>query len=126
MGVRYLYANALEGTELDESREQVAGDFGYNWNENWRSTFGAVQDLGEAPGLRTAYVGLDHFGQCFSWGITAERSLTDDASGDSRTTILFRIGLKNLGEFQASGIELGGGGGGTTESDENTATDSSL
>lgn len=127
MGLRYLYANALEGTELDESREQVAGDFGYDWNENWRSTFGAVQDLGESPGLRTAYIGLDHFGQCFSWGLTAQRSLTDDATGDSRTTILFRIGLKNLGEFQASGIELGGSGGGsTTEDDDDNSTDTSL
>lgn len=106
LDLRYLYANALEGTELNESREQIAADAGYYWNDNWRTVAGAVQDLGQDEGLRQGYVGLEHYGQCLSWSVRAVRNLTDDASGDSSTELVFRIGLKNLGEFQASGIEV--------------------
>ncbi len=37
------------------------------------------------------------------------KTLTDDASGDSATEIFLRVGFKNLGEFAASGLEVGGG-----------------
>ena len=106
IGGTYLYANSLEGTAINESREQIGADIIYRWNQQWHTRLGAVQDLGANPGLRTAYAGLDHFGQCLNWSISAVRNLTDDASGDSNTELLLRIGLKNLGEFQTSGIEL--------------------
>lgn len=106
VNARYLYANSLEGTAIDQSREQVGGDVAYRWNEEWGTRVGAVQDLGYNPGLRYAYAGIDHYGQCLNWSVSAVRNLTDDASGDSSTELLFRIGLKNLGEFQTSGIEL--------------------
>lgn len=99
---QYLYANALGNTDLDESREQIANDIGYYFSTNWRGRIGATQDLGQDPGLRQAYAGLDYFGQCISWSFEAQRNLTDDASGDSDTEFLFRLGLKNLGEFQTS------------------------
>lgn len=102
----YLYANSLAGTAITKSREQVGGDIAYRWNNEWTTRAGAVQDLGVQSGLRTAYVGLDHYGQCLNWSLSAVRNLTDDASGDSSTELLLRIGLKNLGEFQTSGIEL--------------------
>lgn len=120
LNLRYLYANALEGTELDESREQIAGDIAYHWNDEWKSTMGAVQDLGQNSGLRQGYVGLEHFGQCLSWSVRAVRNLTDDASGDSSTELLFRIGLKNLGEFQASGIQVASSS--SSSSDDDSAT----
>ncbi len=105
-GTRYLFAKGLEGTGINESREQIEADIAYSFTPQWRASAGATQDLGFDPGLRKAYLGIDHFGQCLSWGLTAERNLTDDASGDSGTEVLLRIGLKNLGEFQASGIEF--------------------
>ena len=118
LSARYLYANALDGTEIDESREQFRSDASYDWNDEWRTKIGAVQDLGTTPGLRRAYAGLDHFGQCLNWSVTAVRNLTDDASGDSSTELLLRIGLKNLGEFQASGIELASSSSSSDEDDE--------
>lgn len=102
----YLYANSLAGTAITNSREQIGGDVTYRWNDEWTTRAGAVQDLSLQSGLRTAYVGVDHFGQCLNWSLSAVRNLTDDASGDSSTELLLRIGLKNLGEFQTSGIEL--------------------
>jgi LPS-assembly protein len=102
----YLYANSLAGTAITDSREQIGGDVAYRWNSEWTTRAGAVQDLGAQSGLRTAYLGIDHFGQCLNWSLSAVRNLTDDASGDSSTELLLRIGLKNLGEFQTSGIDL--------------------
>lgn len=103
---RYLFAKALEGTDIDESREQIRGSAAYYVSEDWRVRTGATQDLGAQSGLRRAYVGLDYFGQCISLSLTGQRNLTDDATGDSDTEIIFRIGLKNLGEFAASGLRV--------------------
>ncbi len=100
----YLFASALEGTDITESREQLEADAQFYLSKEWRTRFGATQDLGEDPGLRQAYAGLDYLGQCLFWSLTGERNLTRDASGDSSTEILFRIGLKNLGEFEESSL----------------------
>lgn len=97
----YLFAKALEGTGIDESREQLDVDTVYRLTKDWALRSGAVQDLGADPGLRKAYAGLNYEGQCLSWALTGQRNFTDDASGDSDTEIFFRIGLKNLGEFQS-------------------------
>lgn len=98
----YLYAKGLAGTDITESREQIRSDLGYYWTPEWKTRLGGVHDLGEDPGMRTAYMGLDYFGDCLSWGLTGERSFTKEDSGDSDVEILFTIGLKNLGEFKTS------------------------
>lgn len=101
---RYLYAGALEGTDIEESREQVDASAQFYFTQEWRTRFGATQDLGESPGLRKAFAGIDYLGQCLFWSLTGQRNLTRDSSGDSSTEILFRIGLKNLGEFERSSL----------------------
>lgn len=106
---RYLFAKALEGTDIDESREQIENSMFVNMTRKWRLRGGALHDLGEDPGLRKASVGLDYFGCCLSFSTTAQRTLTTDSSGDSGTDVTFRIGLKGLGEFQSSGGSFGGG-----------------
>ena len=100
----YLYANALDGTDIDESREQIDAAAQFYINKEWRTRFGVTQDLGVDPGLRKAQIGLDYLGQCLFWSLTGKRNFTRDSSGDSDTEILFRIGLKNLGEFQESSL----------------------
>lgn len=106
MAARYLYANALGGTTLTESREQVQASVAYSLTDNWRVRTAALHDLGEDPGLRRADLGVDYIGQCFNFSATARRNLTHDSSGDSGTEVMFRVGLKNIGEFQTSGINL--------------------
>ncbi len=103
----YLYARGLEGTDIDESREQVKGRIDYHFVPDWTLRIGATQDLGENPGLREAELGLVYDGQCLDFEIEAERSLADESSGDSGTEIMFRIGFKNLGEFRTSGLSIG-------------------
>jgi LPS-assembly protein len=98
----YLYAKGLAGTDITEGREQIRSDLGYYWAPEWKTRLGGVQDLGEDPGMRTAYLGLDYFGNCLSWTLTGERSFTREDSGESDVEILFTIGLKNLGEFKTS------------------------
>lgn len=109
LGLRYFYANALIGTDLDESREQIRPSARFRIYDDWYMTGAMWYDLGEDQGLRQAVYGLDYLGQCMTFALTAERTLTDDSTGDSDTEIMFRIGLKNLGEFQSSGISIGGG-----------------
>jgi LPS-assembly protein len=109
ISTRYLFAKSLEGTEIEETREQIENGASYYINDQWRIRGTARHDLGEDPGLRDATVGVDYFGQCFSWSVTGRRNLTEDTSGDNGTEVLFKIGLKNLGEFEASGLSLSDG-----------------
>jgi LPS-assembly protein len=102
VAMRYLFAKALEGTDISDSREQIEGAAGLFVTDKWRLRGGALYDLGVDPGLRQAEIGIDYFGCCLSFSIGAERNLTTDASGDSGTEIMFRLGLKGLGEFETN------------------------
>lgn len=102
VGGRYLYATGLEGTNIDESREQAEGNLAYFLTDHWRTRLGALYDLGEDPGLRKAVMGIDFYGCCLSLSATAERKLTTDSSGDSGTNVMLRLGLKGLGEFESA------------------------
>jgi LPS-assembly protein len=106
---RYFYANALETTDLNQSREQIRQSINYNFYGDWSLRGTAWYDLGEEEGLRQATYGLVYSGQCLTFSAMAERTLTEEATGDSSTEIMFRLGLKNLGEFETSGIDIGGG-----------------
>lgn len=102
LDTRYLYAKGLEGTDIFESREQVEGALGIFLNDEWRVRGSILHDFGVDQGLREATVGVDYFGCCVSFSLTAERNLTDDASGDSGTEVFLRFGLKGLGSFERS------------------------
>lgn len=102
LSTRYLFADGLEGTDINESREQIVNSASYRFDDQW-SVFGSARhDLGEDPGLRKAYLGLDYTGQCISWSLAAQRNLTNESSGDNGTEIFLRIGFKNLGEVETS------------------------
>ncbi len=102
LGSRYLFAKELEGTDIDESREQIFGSAAYHVTRNWRVRGTVLEDLGETPGLREATFGFDYFGCCLSLSTTVERNITSDVSGDSGTEVMFRVGLKGIGEFQTA------------------------
>ncbi len=105
---RYLFAKELDGTDINETREQINNSASYYINDNWRIYGSARHDLGNDAGLRKAGFGVDYLGQCISLSLIGERNLTDETSGDSGTEIMLRIGLKNLGEIQTSSVTLGG------------------
>jgi LPS-assembly protein len=109
---RYLFAKAIEGTSIEESREQLNTALSYKVNNSWRLSGTSVYDLGDEPGLRKATLGADYMGCCINFSIKAERNLTSDASGDSSTDVTFRIGLKNIGEFSSGGDSFSMYGGG--------------
>jgi len=116
---RYFYANALETTDLNLSREQIRQSINYNFYGDWSLLGTAWYDLGQKEGLRQATYGLIYSGQCLTFSAMAERTLTEEATGDSSTEIMFRLGLKNLGEFETSGIDIGGGSNQSDEEDNN-------
>lgn len=106
LNTRYLYAKAIEGIGVEGSREQIQSYGTYQLADEWRLRAGANYDLGEDDGLRKALLGLDYLGQCVTLSATAQRNLTNESTGESSTELFLRLGLKNLGEFQTSGIDL--------------------
>ncbi len=103
---RYLFAKTIEGVGVIESREQIQSNIAYRLDEDWQARVGAQYDLGEDQGLRKSTFGIDYLGQCLTFSTTIERNLTKESTGDSGTEMMIRLGLKNLGEFQTSGIGL--------------------
>lgn len=108
LGLQYFYANALLDTDLNESREQIRPTARFRLSDNWYMNGYLWYDLGQNEGLRQAAYGITYEGQCVTFGLTTERTLTEDSTGDSGTEVLLRIGLKNLGEFESSAISIGG------------------
>lgn len=108
LGTRYFYANALQGTDLDRSREQIRGSARYELTDRWAVFSTAQYDLArETEGLRKLSYGLDYQGQCVNFLVSGQRTLTRESSGDSGTEIMMRIGLKNLGQFETNAFTLG-------------------
>lgn len=110
LAARYYYGKGLNGTDLDLTREQISPYVSFRLHDQWYVSGSVWYDLGEDQGLRQAYYGVSYIGQCVNLSLMTERKLTDRATGDSSTEIMLRIGLKNLGEFESSGISLGGSG----------------
>ncbi len=108
-GIRYFYANALSGTDLNESREQMRPSARFRIYDDWYLSGGLWYDFAQDQGLRQVYYGIDYDGQCMTFALNSQRTITNDSSGDNGTQIMLRLGLKNLGEFQTSGIDIGGG-----------------
>jgi len=108
--LQYLYSNAIDGTDLDLSREQIRPYARFRFYDDWYVSGSMRYDLGENKGLRQASYGIDYQGQCMTFSVVGERNLTQEDTGDSSTEIMMRIGLKNLGEFESSGISVGGQG----------------
>lgn len=103
---RYVFATPVAGTGFPETREQVQFGAGYRINESWRTDMTSLTDLGTEPGFRRGALGLHYTDECFSFSIIGQKNLIDQASGENDTTILFRIGLKHLGEFSTPEILL--------------------
>lgn len=108
LNTRYFYSDGLEGSDLDERREQIRQSARFRIYDDWYLNGAVWYDFGENEGLRHALYGVDYQGQCYTFAVMAERTLTEARTGDSRSQIMFRLGLKNLGEFETSGISLGG------------------
>lgn len=96
----YLYARSLDGTDLQESRQQVYGSAAYRMDEEWIVSSSARYDLSsQDEGLRYAGLGFTYLGQCFNVLTNVKRSFTDDNTGDNATEVTVQLGFKNLGSF---------------------------
>lgn len=106
LGAGYFYSTPLVGTDLDDPREQGLLTANIPITDEWQVFGGVRYDFGQNEGMREGYYGLGYIGQCINVYTTARRELTRDSSGDSSTEILLRIGLKNLGEFESSVLNV--------------------
>lgn len=109
LNTRYFYSNGLTGSDLSQSRQQIRQSARLQLADEWYVGAAAWYDFGDNEGLRQLSYGVDYIGQCLTFSVVAERKLTSEESGDSSSQVMLRLGLKNLGEFETSGIDIGGG-----------------
>lgn len=103
---RYIYISDIAGTGFTEPRQQVEFGGRYHFNTHWWTTADTLTDMGDEPGLRKASLALNYSDECFSFTAEGVRNLMNDDSGDAGTTLLMRVGFKNIGEFSAPNIQL--------------------
>ena len=108
----YLYAKGVPGTAYSDSREQIRLGSTVELTDMWTLRADGVYDMSDVKterGLRRAIGTLTYTHECYDIGITADRYLASASSGVQETTIMFRIGLKNLGEYQTKAFSFGQG-----------------
>ncbi|MBU6235618.1 MAG: LPS assembly protein LptD, partial [Alphaproteobacteria bacterium] len=106
----YMYAKGVAGTTYADSREQVTLGSTVELSDLWTLRADSVYDLSsvsENRGLRRALGTLTYTHQCYDIAVTADRNLANDSSGVQETTVMFRIGLKNLGEYATDKFQIG-------------------
>lgn len=109
----YLYAQGAAGTTFADSREQIRLGSTIDLSEMWSFRGDGIYDLSSIDterGLRRAIGTLTYTHECYDIALTADRNLANDSSGVQDTTVMFRIGLKNLGEYQTDAFKLGSRG----------------
>jgi len=108
----YLYANGVAGTDYEESREQIRLGSRISLTDQWTVRGDAIYDLSEDEnerGLRRSVFTLGYAHECYDVAVTADRYLANASSGVNDTTIMFRIGLKNLGEYSSDVFQMNEG-----------------
>lgn len=103
----YMYAKGVPGTTYADSREQIALGSTVDLSDLWALRGDAVYDLSNVPtekGLRRATATLSYTHECYDVAVTADRNLANDSSGVQDTTVMFRVGLKNLGNYATKAI----------------------
>jgi LPS-assembly protein len=98
----YLYAAGARGTEYPNSREQVRLGSTVLLSDAWSLRGDAIYDLSNVEterGLRRSIFTVNYTHECYDVSLTADRYLADETSGVQDTTVMMRVGLKNLGEY---------------------------
>lgn len=100
LSTNYVYARGLEGTDIQDSRQQISNALTYRMAKDWELTTAVRYDLSQTEsGLRSEYIGLNYMGQCFNVLTTVKRNFTDNNTGDNATEFNIQLGFKNLGSF---------------------------
>lgn len=105
----YMYAKGVAGTTYAASREQVSLGSTIELSDMWTLRGDGIYDLSSVAddrGLRRAVGTLTYTHDCYDVAVTADRNLANDSSGVQDTTIMFRIGLKNLGEYSTKAFKF--------------------
>ena len=104
-GVSYFYDKSVDGTNLDDVREQIKPAFTWTIGNNWRYGASALYDFSpEQEGLVKASTQLNYFNDCFDIGLGFQRNLVDEASGESDLEVYLTLAFKNLGGFESNGF----------------------
>lgn len=105
----YMYTQGVPGTAYSRDREQISGGSRVALTPQWAVRATGLYDLSKTQrGLRSAGGGFDYVHECYNFSLTANRNLVDASSGKQETVVMFRIGLKNLGEFRTDALTLSG------------------
>lgn len=111
LGMTYFYTAPLAGTDLTDDREQILVAPNIKLSDQWLLRSYARYDLSgdeNKRGLQIAGIGFDYIGDCITFSADANKNNLDEASGTNETEVFFRIGFKNLAEFETSPITFGG------------------
>ena len=101
----YLYSKEDYENATNETLHELNAGFSSNLNEYWKLTGTSTSSLGASgDGLLKAGLNLEYTDECFSLGLYGERDLTNRKGAQAATTIMFKFGLKNIGDFESPSL----------------------
>ena len=101
----YLYSKEGTVSATGENLHELKAGFSSKMSEYWRLSGKSTSSLGAGgDGLLKAALNLEYIDECFSFGLSGERDLTNRKGAQSATTIMFRLGLKNLISFESPSL----------------------
>lgn len=95
----YLFFDRQADSEF-ATREELSLGFSTRWTRFWRSRIGAVRDLTNDGGMRSASLNITYEDECFEFATDISRTFFEDRDVKPEDAIMFRINFKTLGEFQ--------------------------
>lgn len=110
LGGTYLFAEGIAGSDFPEDRQQLFMAASTALDDHWSTGIYHRRDLGSESGALATGLQLIYQDECFLFSINATRDYTIRDGLEQGDSIFFRIGLKNLGEFQTPsfGLDFGG------------------
>jgi LPS-assembly protein len=101
LALNYLYINAVEGTGIDDSRNELTVGVTTKVTDNWSIAVQNRTNLGEGFAVLQGRLELIYEDDCFLFSIAGERDRTERTSGLANNKVIFRFVFKSLGGFTA-------------------------
>lgn len=97
LALGYLFLNDIAEDGFDR-REEIRGAVSLRLTDNWSVIASTRRDLENGEPILDTY-GLLYEDACFTLVAGVERNFTSDPDAFESTTVAFRVGFRNLGEF---------------------------
>jgi LPS-assembly protein len=94
----YVFSQEVAGTGLQD-RQQLGFSAAKSITKKWAVSVDTLSDLTGEGALLKSGAGIQYKNECLRVSLRGQRDLTEDTTGGAGTSVLFSVGLRNLGGY---------------------------